>query len=748
MLITLCLAGLACATRPVAGDLPTVTVRSDDTPITASCRIEIPPGLVLADENRNGVIQVVASDLVIEFGPSAVLRGADPSAAPDTYEGYGVRIAGQRHVTVRGGRISGFRAGVWASDAPDLTLEQLDASDGRRARLKSTPEREAGEDWLYPHNNDTESWLDAYGAAIYVERCERLTVRDCKVWHSQNALCLDRVTDSRIYDNDFSFNSGWGIALWRSCRNIISRNACDFCIRGYSHGVYNRGQDSAGLLFFEQDSDNIVAENSATHGGDGFFGYAGHAAVELAAQPSSAPDGARPSPTGVGCDRNLLIRNDFSYAAAHGIELTFSFDNRFIGNRLVGNAICGIWAGYSQGTLILGNEIAENGGAGYGLERGGVNIDSSRCNRIIGNTFRRNVCGVHLWWHVQPPDRAAWARRNLPDWEGNVIAGNVFDADELTFHFRGPGRVTLGPNELLNPRRAMDAAAGTTVTRSTETPVEPASPPCPVWGTKRPVGARAALAGRENIIMTEWGPWDHCSPLVVSRQRAGPTHTFELRGFSERPRCTVEGVRDWRLDGAGPDYALTLTAADPGVYPYTASIAGGAFRHELRGALFHAVWDVTCFPHDGDPVADAQAWRASADSPAARRLRVPRLDDPALLTDGAAGAADTASEPSFTSQPNDEDRAPPARGFVARTRVPVPPGGWQISVTTSGGVRVIVNGRPVIDAWRRSHGERSETGRFTAGGRPVDFTVEYFTGRRLSRPILNIVPAEEGRVPD
>jgi len=27
-----------------------------------------------------------------------------------------------------------------------------------------------------------------------------------------------------------------------------------------------------------------------------------------------------------------------------------------------------------------------------------------------------------------------------------------------------------------------------------------------------PVGARRHLAGRQNIIMTEWGPWDHVSP--------------------------------------------------------------------------------------------------------------------------------------------------------------------------------------------------------------------------------------------
>ena len=81
---------------------------------------------------------------------------------------------------------------------------------------------EDASDWLYGHENDQHQWLTNYAAAIYIEQCAGLIVRDSRVWHGQNGLCLDRVSDSKIYDNDFSFNSGWGIALWRSSRNVIS----------------------------------------------------------------------------------------------------------------------------------------------------------------------------------------------------------------------------------------------------------------------------------------------------------------------------------------------------------------------------------------------------------------------------------------------------------------------------------------------------------------------------------------------
>ncbi|NJN14463.1 MAG: hypothetical protein HC813_02190 [Planctomycetes bacterium] len=107
----------------------------------------------------------------------------------------------------------------------------------------------------------------------------------------------------RIEGCDASFNSGWGIALWRSSGNLVQGNRFDWCVRGYSHGIYDRGQDSAGILVFEQSSGNRFLWNSATHGGDGFFLYAGHETTHAregaAATATSSPTttSATPSPT-------------------------------------------------------------------------------------------------------------------------------------------------------------------------------------------------------------------------------------------------------------------------------------------------------------------------------------------------------------------------------------------------------------------------------------------------------------------
>jgi parallel beta-helix repeat protein len=496
------------AASAIAGK-PTLEILSGQLVITQSCRVVIPKGIIIEDSRGGGVIQIEASNIKIEFMKGSVLRGSPTNTAPDRYRGYGIRLNGHTNVTIRGAKISGYWCGIWATKADGLALENIDASDNRRARLKSTPKAEDESDWLYGHENDQKQWLTNYGAAIYVEQSSRVTVRDCKVWHGQNALCLDRVADSRIYDNDFSFNSGWGIALWRSSRNTISRNALDFCVRGYSHGIYNRGQDSAGIFAFEQNNENFVAENSVTHGGDGFFGFAGREALgEVGEHPIDWYKRR-------GNSGNVLIGNDFSYAAAHGIENTFSFGNKYVKNRIVGNAICGVWIGYSRDSVIADNEIENNGEKGYGLERGGVNIDHGGDNAIVHNKFVMNTCGVHLWGGANASfESKPWTKANGYGSTGSVIVGNTFTGDTIAMQFRGPGNVTVGANKFDGVEKESVAEAAYSTRRNDQITVpSSSSPKIQVFGRKHPVGARSKLRGRENIIMTEWGPWDHIRPL-------------------------------------------------------------------------------------------------------------------------------------------------------------------------------------------------------------------------------------------
>lgn len=675
--------------------LPTLVVTTPHTVLTQSCRVVIPAGTMLPDSADKGALVIGADDITVEFAEGSVLRGSAPGTRPDEYKGYGIRLDGHAGVTIRGARFSGYWCGLWANRADRLVLEGVDGSDNRRAYLRSTPVAEDSGDWLFGHNNDDHEWLKTFGSAIYIENSKQVTVRDSIVWHSQNALCLDRVTEARVYDNDFSFNSGWGVALWRSSRNVISRNALDFCIRGYSHGIYNRGQDSAGIFAFEQNNENVFAENSVTHGGDGFFGFAGREALgEVGEHPVDWYKRR-------GNTDNLLVGNDFSYAAAHGIENTFSFGNKYLKNRIVGNAICGIWAGYSRETLVAGNNLEENGDMGYGLERGGVNVDHGGDNSILHNAFRRNKCGVHLWGGANPEfEKKGWAKANGYASTGSLVAANSFEADTLAFHFRGPGEVVLGSNRLAAVEKELTADAAYRVVRDDQRRFDPPEvPPHPVYGKKRPVGARAELRGRQNIIMTEWGPWDHSSPLVRLAKSAGATAAFDVfkvpaqdlrvETIGEKVRSAVTAVA-----GQSQQSLVTVSASDPGLHPYVLKVwAGSKQLADLKGVLIAAKWQATFFkwPAATDPRQDLAGYRKLAQGPGAVSAQLDEL----TLRYGMRGPSELGISEKVTAAKFGRDHF----GLVARTRLPLSKGTWELSTLSDDGVRVTVDGKPLIENW-------------------------------------------------
>ena len=707
----------------VAGaDRPTIEVTAPNTVITQSCRVVIPPGKVIEDASGQGVIVIGASNIEIEFDPASVLRGSPTNTPPDEYRGYGIRVNGHAGVTIRGARINGFWCGLWATKADGLVLEGIDASDNRRARLKSTPVAEDAGDWLYGHDNDQHQWLTNYGAAMYVENSIGVTVRDSRVWHGQNALCLDRVTAAKIYDNDFSFNSGWGIALWRCVSNVISRNALDFCVRGYSHGVYNRGQDSAGIFAFEQNNENVFAENSVTHGGDGFFGFAGREAIGETGEHPVEWYQRR------GNSDNLLIGNDFSYAAAHGIENTFSFGNRYLSNRIVGNAICGVWAGYSRATLIAGNHFESNGEKGYGLERGGVNIDHGGDNLILRNVFVTNQCGVHLWGGDNPEfAKKNWAKANGYASSGSVIAGNTFDGDHVAFQFRGPGQVALGSNQLVALDKEMIAEPAYQITRDSKPAVEPLPKTAPkIFGKKHPVGARPELRGRQNIIMTEWGPWDHAQPLVRLVKSVGGTALYEILKVPTadvRVETSGDQVRGLvsAVSGQTDASRISVQTTEPGLHPYELKVmAAGKLLAELKGTLLATRWEATFFkwPAATDPRTNLTSYHKLSTGPSAVAAQ---LDD-LTLRYGMHGPSELGISDKVTAARFGADHF----GLIARTRIPLTKGDWELAVLSDDGVRVTVDGTPVIENWTW-HGPTRDTGKLTlAADKTVEIVVEHF----------------------
>ncbi|HNE30716.1 MAG TPA: right-handed parallel beta-helix repeat-containing protein, partial [Saprospiraceae bacterium] len=357
--------------------------------ITRSCRVKVQPYRLKAGADPagngpyQGLITISGDNLTVDFQQAELSAAADPHR-PDLFSGLAVLVTG-RHVTIKNARIRGFKVAVLADHADDLTLDSCDFSYNYRPRLRSLREREDFSDWLSYHQNDKGEWL-RYGAAIYLNQCARPTVRGCRVTACQNALLLNGCNDGLLYNNTFQFNSGLGIGLYRSSRNRLMHNRLDWNVRGYSHGFYQRGQDSAGILLYEQSSDNLIAFNSATHSGDGLFLWAGQTTMD--------------SGQG-GCNDNYIFGNDFSHAPTNGIEVTFS-RNRIQANRIT-ECTYGIWGGYSYETLIWGNFITEC--------RTGIAIEHGQQDTILQNYFEGDSTGIQLWARAEQPADWGYAQK-------------------------------------------------------------------------------------------------------------------------------------------------------------------------------------------------------------------------------------------------------------------------------------------------------------------------------------------------
>ncbi|MBL9120223.1 MAG: right-handed parallel beta-helix repeat-containing protein [Phycisphaerae bacterium] len=710
--------------------LPLVNVDRDDVVIRESCRVSF-GGRPIRDENGNGVLQIVGSNITVDC-LTTTLYGADPAAALDTLSGTGIVVTGT-NVVLKNAVVRGFRCGVLATGSTGSTFERLTLSDNVATRLLSTPRGEDGADWLWPHENDSREWVTRYGAGLCIERSNGVTVRDVTVRRTQNGIILDRVNESRIYDCDASFLSGWGLAMWRSSGNVVCRNAFDFCIRGYAHGSYNRGQDSAGILLFEQCSKNTIALNSITHGGDGIFGFAGKEALgERTTPETAAPDFCKQR----GCNDNIIVGNDLSFAAAHGLELTFSFGNVIAQNTFDGNGICGIWGGYSQSSLITQNVFTANGGGagdapGKGLGEGGaIDIEHSTANRIDSNIFRKEGVAIELWWDE---DKALlsgpWAKANGAESRDNIVIRNTFEEcgtalalrETKGTHFAenlGEAKVVHDDVSELAPSDALPEAAvvPTVAELAAKLP-----------GIATPIGVHRKLGGREAIRMTAWGPWDGKTPLLVLESADPDLHNWRLFGAEKFKGSEVAGGGSLRVHTNLSTSTFGINMDLPGnVAPYLFRVRFDKTVLFGEGCVYRADWAVSFFPSTVDPRTDLATWREAATSENSITVEAPSVnfkfghDGPTSLK------LDKTSNETLAEAAKSGTIGSDHFGTIAKAKLEFPPGTFTLRTISDDGIRVMVDGKTVIEDWTW-HAPRESTGTITFAERTqVEIVVEHF----------------------
>jgi parallel beta-helix repeat protein len=670
--LVLVAAGTLAAQRPAAPSAPRLR-----TGIVITRSLRAAPGtyrVAAPSDTGQAAITIRGDNITLDLR-GVTLLGADPSADPDAGRGIGILVDGGRNVRIRGARLRGYKVAVLVRGTRGIVLEDNDLGYNWKPRLFSGVEHESLVDWLSHHHNEQGEWL-RFGAGAYLTDVRGGEIRANRIEQGMEGLMLVRSDSLRVWNNVIEFNSGVGIGLYRSSDNTIVHNHVSYNVRGYSHGFYRRGQDSADLLLYEQSSRNIVAFNSMTHGGDGLFLWAGQSTMD----------------TGEGgANDNLFYANDFSFAPTNAMEATFS-RNRFIGNRAEGSDH-GLWGGYS-----FDSEIRDNT---FGGNRIGIAIEHGQNNLVARNRFAGDSVAINLWANAEPADWAYPRHRDTRSRDYRII-DNHFTGNRVALRVAGSRNIGVLGNRFDRVDTVLARRDSSDVTMSGD--AAPPLPPDTALPHPLPDGLRIAddahaRDGRAAMIVDEWGPYDWRSPKLWP---AGPdtVSPLPLRVLGPPGNWRVAGRRGIAslsaahgsigdtiivTPGAAGDWELTLeyhgqaTVSPRGVR----RPAGVPYRFSYSRFEPAAHWQVQFFAwaDSTDPRTRAEAFqRLLAGSPLLSRTE-PRLDYMWY-------------RPTITGLPPEHFAA------VATTSVDLAPGEYTLRTISDDAVRVWVDGRLAVNNWK------------------------------------------------
>lgn len=683
---------------------PAEVVPAPGMVITSSVRVK--PGTYrIPGRDGAAAITVRGSGITVDM-TGVVLEGGDPHADPDGYAGTGIEIDGGDHVTLKGATVRGFKVAILARRSPFLHLTGNDLSYNWKQRLWSGIEKESLVDWMSYHNNEKDEWL-RFGAAIYLSECDDAEIDHNRAVQGQNGLMITRSARLKIWNNTFSFLSSVGLGMYRTTDSRVAHNKLDYAVRGYSHGFYYRGQDSTAILMYEQSSRNTFHHNSATHGGDGLFLWAGQSTMD----------------TGQGgANDNDFYANDFSHAVANGIEATFS-RNRFINNRIE-DCWHGVWGGYSFDSIFHGNRFANNDEA--------IAIEHGQNISITENRFKGDKVALRLWANATQDPNWGYPKTRDTRSRNYVVAGNRFEDHQTVVDVSRTNGLEFRMNALAGSIGALikngaDVEGlrwdGASAGGITEVPV--ATVPeawSPLAGGMNALIPEGTARGRSTIIVDQWGPYDYLSPKVWPVGKAtdrpltlrvlGPKGSWKLvtaRGGSSNVRAGATGDHivvtptagntDLRLEFEyiGADVVDPRGRRTPAGQPYR-------FVYELfePAIAWKAQW--WTWADAADPLKAPEAFAARLKEPPTLVATVPRFDliSGRTLVEGL---------------PNDRI------ALRAEGEVRLPSGNYELLTITDDGIRVWVDDKLVLERWD-IHGSTIDRIPLTGGTHRI--RLEYF----------------------
>ena len=618
------------------------------------------------------------------------LRGQHEGADLDAATGVGILIRGCDDIEIRGGLIGGYKVCIAVEDSKNVRLNGIVFDGWYGQRLRSSTFVEDLSDWLRPRENDNGEWVSRYGGAISALRSESLVIAGCRGRRGQNGILLSRCDHAKVYDNDFSFLSGWGIGLFRASDNVVSHNIFDYCVRGYSHDVYWRGQDSCGILLFEQSNRNLIARNSATHSGNGVYLYAGDDLV------------LRGVPSATGSDHNIIWRNDLRYAVANGLEATFSRGNAVLENDLSGAHQHGLWGGYSSDMVVIGNVVRGVLGPAISIEHGQGCI-------LAENVLAECEVGVEAWWDRDPEFvDGAFGRLRDTDSRGHWIVQNRFENNVLDLVVRQTlGLVFHGNKYVPGRTEAYFESVGaendvTLDARTVQRWLDGLDGAFPSGNLS--TSTISAWTGRPPAKLTDWRSWQVPENLPGNKE-----------------------VRAEKRDEASSGLE-SIVIGEWGPWDFRSGLARPIVPRS-GGLLEEVMWDATWFRWENgtsDPRTAESVWRSRATAPIIRR-RTENFINP------------WGTEEVRRKVGNDFFGL-----FASTTFVTDEDGDFIAHVTSDDGVRLFVDEELVLERWSL-HASQRDSARIALEAGEHTLRLEYFQVQGAAALVVEISPVEQGR---
>lgn len=672
----------------VAGDQTIVRVRKAGQVIDRSVRVAPGRYRLASPDLEKPALTIKGDDITVDL-TGVTIEGGEPFADPDRYTGTGILIDGGSHVTVRGGAVRGFKIAVRATHAPNLHLTGIDVSYNWKPRLLSGIEQENQSDWLSFHDNEHDEWL-RYGAGIYVSDSDDVEVDHSRAVQGMNGLMLVRSAHAKVWNNVFSWLSGVGVGMYRTSDSRVMHNKIDWCVRGYSHGFYNRGQDSSGILMYEQSSRNVVAYNSITHGGDGIFLWAGQSTMD----------------TGEGgSNDNTFYDNDVSSAVANGIEATFSRNT--IANNRIEDCWHGIWGGYSFDSLIAQNTFVGN--------TEGIAIEHGQHNTISGNSFAGEDTSIRLWANTTQDPSWGYAKARDTRSRDYDLIGNHFLGDKTALDITRTQSVRAVANDYTGvgtKLRQGPAVVDFSEPASSELTEPVVLRPEPLASGMDAMLLPYARRGRSTIIVDEWGPYDYLSPKLWPAGRPserplklrvlGPEGQWTLRSIRGATASATAGLVPGDLTvsptGRGADLVVELEYRGVAVMSPRGQLFPNRVPYVFSYVLFDPAIGWTAkfwkFETASDPLSAPAAFAALMSTAPARTESLDRLNFANARAFGDGWTDHVA--------------------ISAEGTLDLPAGKYELSITSDDGIRVWLDDRLAIENWN-IHGPTEDHAALSGG---------------------------------